>query len=907
MLVPSSDTTSPGDHSRPADVAAPVPAADRSRPDLRLLLPAAAAWLTSSVSAHRPDVVLAVLLLALATLLLLLRRLPAAVRARALAVCAGVLVCAFAAYVATVARATAARAGPLDGLARARATVTVDLTVTGDPHPVAGRVVGAQRVADATVLDARADRLTAAPGYAVRLRRPLLVFAPPGGWATRLPGERLRVTGRLRLALRPGGAPVFQPDGPPVRLRAAPYPERLAARLRAGLRTAAGVLPYDARGLLPGLVVGDTSRLDDGLRDDFRRTGLTHLVAVSGQNVAIFLAALLLVARRTGLGPRAAAILGAAGLAFFVVVARPSPSVLRAATTGWLGILGTVTGRERAALRSLAASVLLLVLLDPALARSISFALSVAATTGLLVLGPPWRRRLARHLPGWAADAVATPLAAQVACAPLLAAAFGQVSLVAIPANVAAAPAVPPATVAGVTAAALAPVCMPLARLAAWLAGVPTGWLVHVARAGARLPAGQLGVPTGLAGAVVAVVAFAAVAVVLRRRTGRYVTAIAAAVVLLSGLLVENVVPGWPLAAWRLVACDVGQGDALAVRSSRGAVLVDTGPDPAAVDGCLHDLGIRRVAAVVLTHFHADHVEGLPGVLRGRRPREVVVGPLDEPPDERARVLRWTASRHIPVRVAALGEQWRVGDAAFDVLGPESAFHGTDSDPNNSSLVLRLTTPGLVVLLTGDVEEPAQLAVLARGPVGHADVLKVAHHGSARQTAEFIDATGAAAAIVSVGRDNPYGHPAPSTIDALTQRGMRTYRTDRDGDVGVARTHGRLHVVARRGRGTPPSAPGTSPRATPAALRAISWRRAAEPGSWCPVRTGSSPAPPPTAIPRGRAPASATARAATGAPAHAAARDPPSGLVPAPPIRTLTARIRARRDILPPCPPQPPR
>jgi competence protein ComEC len=838
------------------------------RPDLRLAVPALAAWAAAALAASRPRLAAGLLAAAVIACLALLR--PVRRRRATVVVVAG-LACACAALVATEAR-TATRAGPLAALARQRAVVTLDLTVTGDPYALPGRVVGAQRVADTTVVDVRAEVVRRGPRR-LALRQPVTVFAPPSGWAGRLPGERLRVTGRLRPSVRRESAALFEPYGPPLRLHRASLAGRAAGRLRAGLRDAAGVLPDEARGLLPGIVVGDTTRLDPALREDFRRTGLTHLVAVSGQNLAILLAVVLLVARRFGLDPRVAALLGVAVLAFFVVLARPSPSVLRAATMGGLGLVATLTGRERAALRLLTAAVLFLVLLDPSLARSLGFALSTAATAGLLVLGPPWRARLANRLPGWLADAVATPLAAQAACAPVLAAAFGRVSLVAVPANLAAAPAVPPATVVGVIAAALAPVSRPLARLAAWLAGVPTSWLVRVAHTGARVPAAQVGVPAGVTGAVLTVLLVAVLAAALRRRAAVVLSAAVAAV--LAASLVATVTPGWPPPAWRFVACDVGQGDALVVRTSAGAVLVDTGPDPVAADRCLRDLGVRTVAAVVLTHFHADHVEGLTGALRGRRAREVVVGPLDEPPEERARVAAWTAARRLPVRVAAVGERWQAGDATFDVLGPVAPFHGTGSDPNNSSLVLRVTAPGLVLLLTGDVEEPAQLAVLARGPVGHADVLKVPHHGSARQTAEFLDATGAAAAIVSVGRDNPYGHPAPSTLTALAERRMRAYRTDRDGDVAVSGRSGAVRVTGRRGRGTPPS-------------NALAWRRATQPRLWCPVRP-SPPAAPPAAPPAPpAAPPAArhrTTRRATNAP-RAFARPAP----PAPPLPNAAAR-----------------
>ena len=858
-----------------------APSGLRAAADPRVVLPALAAWGSAWLAAVRPLLALGLLGVVALVVAVRLARSRAVPGSATLAVAA--VLCGVAAVVATTAR-TATRDGPLTALARDGAVVTLDVTVTDDPRPLSGRVVGARRVADLTVVGVRAETVRHA-ARALRLRRSLTVFADGPGWGALLPGERLRLRGRLRLPASPGDPPLVMPYEPPARLAPAPLPGRVAGHLRDGLRDAADVLPPDERGLLPGLVVGDTTRLDPVVREDFRRTGLSHLVAVSGQNVAVLLAALLLVARHAGLGPRTAAVLGGLGLAFFVVLARPSPSVLRAATMGAFGLVGTVTGRERAALRLLAGAVLLLVLADPALARSLGFALSTCATAGLLVLAPPWRARLARRLPGWLADAVAAPLAAQVACAPLLAAAFGRVSLVAIPANVLAAPAVAPATLGGFAAAALAPVSPPLARVAAWLAGLPTAWLVRVAREGARLPAGSLGVPSGAAGAALTALLTVATVLLLRRRAGRLVAATTAAGALTATAVTAYVAPSGPPPHWRLVACDVGQGDALVARTSAGAVVVDAGPDPLAADRCLRDLRVRRLAAVVLTHFHADHVEGLPGVFRGRRAPEVVVSPLPEPPDERDRVLRWAAAGRAPVRVAALGERWAAGDAAFEVLGPATAFRGTESDPNNSSLVLRATFPGLTVLLTGDVEEPAQLALLARGAVGRADVLKVPHHGSARQTAEFLTAAGAVAAVVSAGRDNPYGHPAPSTLGALSQRGMRTYRTDRDGDVAVSAGPDGVRVTGRHGPGAPPAATPPPGPADAAPALALAWRRAAQPALWCPVPDGRAAlrGRPPVVTPRTSAPSARHGTPGT----VAAARDPP------------------RHAILCPCPPRP--
>lgn len=718
-----------------------------------------------------------------------------------------VLLCIAGGFAAAGLRTHAREAGPLPALARDRTRVTAEVVLTSDPVPLSGRVVGARRVDGTIYVRGRVERLHSG-GRAWRLRHPVLIFGSGGGWADRLPGDRLRLAGRLAPPDSPGEvAAVLSVRAPPDVVRRTGPVGRLAGRLRAGLHEAAAGLPAKTAGLLPGLVDGDTSRLDPRLRADFERTGMTHLVAVSGSNIAVILAVALLLARRLGLGPRSGAVLGGVLLIGFVVLARPSPSVLRATGMGAIGLVATVTGRERRALPALAGTVLALVLFDPALARSAGFALSTCATAGLLVLAPGLRAALASRLPGWLADAVAVPLAAQAACTPLIAAISGEVSLVAVPANIVAMPAVGLATVGGVVAALCAPVALPVARAAAWLAGVPTGWLVWVAEHFSDVPFGTLPWLAGVGGVLAAATALLGAAELVRRPGARRLAGAGAATVLGLVTVVRVVAPGWPPPGWQLVACDVGQGDALVVRDGSDVIVVDTGPDPEAVDGCLRDLGVRRIAAVVLTHMHADHVEGLPGVLRGRVVGTVQVGPLDEPADEARSVAQWLGRAGVASQRAQLGEARTVGRIRYAVLAPAEAFRGTESDPNNSSLVLHVTVPGLAVLLTGDIEQPAQRAILGRAPDLRADVLKVPHHGSRKQVVEFSAATGAHVALTSVGRDNPYGQPAAETMRQIAADGMRGYRTDRDGDIAVTRRGGRLEVVGRTGRGTPPDRP----------------------------------------------------------------------------------------------------
>jgi competence protein ComEC len=830
-----------------------VTAAVREPPDLRLVLPALGAWAGAAVGvgiSARTAVSVAALLAAAAAVSAVRRSSPHGRAAVA------TLVCLAGGCGAAAARTYARESGPLPELAAMRARVTAEIVLTADPLPLAGRVVGARRVDGTVYVRARVEHVRTG-GRAWRLRHPVLVFGSGEGWRDRLPGDRLAVHGTLAPATSRDVAAVLSVRAPPDVVRRTGPVGRLAGRLRSGLHEASAGLPAKTAGLLPGLVDGDTSRLDPRLRTDFERTGMTHLVAVSGSNCAVVLAAALLLARRLRLGPRAAAVLAGLLLLSFVVLARPSPSVLRAAGMGGIGLVATVTGRERHALPALAGTVLGLVLFDPGLARSAGFALSTCATAGLLVLAPAWRSALARRMPGWLADVVAIPLAAQAACTPLVAALSGEVSLVAVPANVVAMPAVGLATVGGVVAALSAPVALPVARIAAWLAGVPAGWLVWVAENCADVPFGALPWLRGAAGMLSAVGALTGLAVILRRPGARRLTAAAAATVVVVTGVGFVVAPGWPPPGWQLVACDVGQGDALVVRDRDSVIVVDTGPDPEAVDGCLRDLGVRRIDAVVLTHLHADHVEGLPGVLRGRAVGVVQVGPLDEPADEAQRVARWLRAARLRAERATLGEARTAGRVRYTVLGPAEAFHGTGSDPNNSSLVLNVTLPGLSVLLTGDVEEPAQRAVLARAPDLRVDVLKVPHHGSRKQVAAFSAATGAVAAITSVGRANPYGQPAAETMRQVAADGMRGYRTDRDGDIAVTRRGAALEVVGRHGRGTPPDRP------PPAAWTV---RPAFGPGGrrlLCPVRAAAArrPDPPLRSLP---AAAQGVARAGAG-------------------------------------------
>jgi competence protein ComEC len=463
---------------------------------------------------------------------------------------------------------------------------------------------------------------------------------------------------------------------------------------------------------------------------------------------------------------------------------------------GAIALIAVVSGRERQGVPALCGAVLLLVLLDPALARSYGFALSALATAGILVLAPPWRERLSVRMPRGLAEPLAVAAAAHAACAPVLAMLGAGVSLVAIPANLLAAPAVGPATLLGVFAAVVAPFSLHAARLIVVPAGFAVGWITGVARFCARAPYAVIGWPNGLAGVALLLAVIAAAAVALRRPLPRRIAAAALAGVVLVVVGMRLFAPPWPPRGWLFVTCDVGQGDGLALFTGPGqAVVVDTGPDPRPMDRCLHDLGVGTIPLVFLTHPHADHIDGLPGVLRGRTVGAIVVSPDTDGEERRLLPGRTT-------RPAAPGELWTVGPLTLTVLGPLNTVRVTPRDTgttvNNTSVVMLAHWPGLSVLLSGDVEIEAQRELLAAG-VPTAQVLKIPHHGSSHQDPAFLAAVHARIAIASVGADNDYGHPAPSTMTELSRLGERVYRTDRDGDIAVVRTSVGLAVVTRRG------------------------------------------------------------------------------------------------------------
>jgi competence protein ComEC len=572
--------------------------------------------------------------------------------------------------------------------------------------------------------------------------------------------------------------------------RIGPAPDvmrRLAEAVRAAFgRSVRRVFPSRDAGLLMGLALGDTSRLDPGIEADFRATGLSHLTAVSGENLAMFLAPImgLLGLAQLGRGTRFAA--GAAAVGFFVLLTGAEPSVLRAAAMTGLTLLGVFLGRPRSPAAILGAAVLVLLAINPTLVYSIGFQLSVAATAGMALLANPLSVRL-RVVPHSLALAAGTTMAAQIGVAPLLLYHFGLVPLVSLPANLLAFPAVAPAMLLGLLSAAIASILPPVGGGIALLARVPVRYLEVLAHRLAHSPFPSVTSPVGrMWELLIGLSVVLGLGWMLRSgiRPSRR-TAVAAALVL-PVFVWSSALRAGPPTSLTVTFFYVGWGDGAVIRSPAGAtVLIDGGADLELVARKLSGLGIRRLDLLVATHPHEDHVAGLAEVLV-RFPVGLVLDPgCRGSAPAYADFLRAVDDAQVPVRHPRPGAEFRVGDLQLEVLGPSHCFHGTHSDPNNDSLVLRVLANGASVLFTGDAEEPAQSEMLKdEAPGLTAAVLKVPHHGGATTLTQFFLSVHARVAVVSVG-PNRYGHPVPEILAELAREGVRVFRTDHDGDVTI--------------------------------------------------------------------------------------------------------------------------
>jgi competence protein ComEC len=668
------------------------------------------------------------------------------------------------------------------------------------------------------------------------------------------PNDRVTVGGRLESLPADGGgySSYLRRIGVVATLRARTL-ERLegdgsAGGAVEGLRRTSGdaltrSLPEPEAGLAAGILIGLRDRVDRDLAAAFTTAGVSHVVAISGWNIAI-VAAMVAALLRRRLGRRGRSIVTLVAIVAYTIAAGASPSVVRAAVMAAVALVARESGRAGAAVVALGWAVVLLLLADPATVADPGFQLSVLATAGLIAWATPITDRLRRwrggRLPGWLAESLGISFAAEAATLPVVLAGFGRLALLAPVVNLAVVPLVPPAMAAGTVALVggwLAQIGVP--SVVATLLGLP-GWLVLVAlvsvvRFAASVPFASVTIATpwstiagALSAVVVLLVASGATHRAVRRLAARWTRPMPVArpagvgpapsrptdssrrrkgadghrrpvrqlAVVLAVCVVAVVVAAAnrPDGRVRVTVLDVGQGDAILIEGGRGGrLLVDGGPDPdrllLALDARLPPWD-RRIDLLVLTHPHEDHVAGLALLLdRYRVGRTFEPGTIGPGPGYRA----WEAALdRLGLRPSRLstGDRFDLDEIRFRVLWPdpgavprEPADGGTAI--NNVSVVLLGEVGRERFLLAGDIEEEIDPILVGRG-LPRVDLLKIAHHGSrTSSTAPFLDAVKPRVAIASAGAGNPYGHPTKATLDRVAARGAQVLRTDRNGSVEV--------------------------------------------------------------------------------------------------------------------------
>ncbi len=570
-------------------------------------------------------------------------------------------------------------------------------------------------------------------------------------------------------------------------------------RLRRRVSSSLGAVPAgERRAVLAGVVLGEDEGLEADLRDSFRASGLYHLLAVSGQNVAYVVAGTIVLVWALGL-PRWLGELGALGtVAAYVLAVGWQPSVVRAGIAGGLASLAWLASRPRDRWYFLLVGAAVLLAWNPYSVLEPGFQLSFSAVAAIFLLVP----RISRTLEGYPvpkplADVIAISAACGLVTAPVLWLHFGAIPVYAVLANALAAPVVAPLLGFALAAAALHPFLPEASAALVWLDAWLAGYLALCARLVGNLPYAQASSLSVLG----ALVAAGLVGVLLARMRGpRLRRAVAVASLTLALTVAWRVAPSddrpaLPPEGLRITVLDVGQGDAILLQVPEGSVLVDQGPPEADVAGQLEELGVDELTALVLTHPERDHVGGAADVLERTEVTAVVDPLIPSSSEDEGAALAAAREREVPVVVARAGRRFSVGELRVRILWPEGGASPSD-DPNHHAVVLLASYGEIDALLTADAEGEVTVPI---GPPP-AEILKVAHHGSDDPLLpSLLDLVRPSVAVVSAGESNDYGHPTPSTMAALEAfPDLAVYRTDHDGAVTIE-TDGERISVSRAG------------------------------------------------------------------------------------------------------------
>jgi competence protein ComEC len=551
--------------------------------------------------------------------------------------------------------------------------------------------------------------------------------------------------------------------------------------------------------LADALLLGRREWVGAEVRDRFASAGLSHLLAISGMHVGLLAGVLLLVLGALRLSHARRTWVTLALLAGYLALIGAPASAVRSGIMLSLALWARLIQRPSAALPIVAAAALLQCAAQPLVLLEPGFQLSFAGVLGLVasraVPRPELPRGILRRLGRPVIDSLVVSLVAFGFTAPIVAYHFGVLAPVSVLANLPAVPLLGLALVGIAAALVAAPLLPPVARLLADGAGLALSGVDRVAALAALAPAGHFGVGRPGALAVLAALAAAPAAWALLRAARRGVRAAVAGGCALSLLLAAPVLDGRGAGALEIHFIDVGQGDAIAIHTPGDHwLLVDAGPLGRESDAgrrrvlpFLRAHGARRLEALVLTHPDADHVGGAVSVLRGIPVRRVVEPGLPVGKDLYRELLTETEVRGVPWTAARAGRVLRLDGVEIDLLWPDERAVAAATEANEVSVVARVSLGGFAALLTGDAPEEVERTLVARHGVAlRAQVLKAGHHGSATSTSgELRDAVRPELVVVSVGRRNRYGHPAPEVLERLRRRGIDVARTDLESTVSI--------------------------------------------------------------------------------------------------------------------------